>query len=114
MVSDRASTAGCGSRSAAPRVLTEELNKLATAIGDAAREIKDKTERIELDAAEKRCRGLADELSGWLHQEDSEAVYWVEVEEKHSRLRECGSPPRRWMSRRHFANSSSRRFPPAC
>jgi ATP-dependent DNA helicase DinG len=62
------------------------LYKVATAIGDAARLVKEKTERIELDAAEKRCRALAGELSDWLDQEDSKAVYWVEVEEK-SRLR---------------------------
>ena len=59
---------------------------MATAIGDAAREVKEKTERIELEAAEKRCRALAGEVNDWLHQEDSKAVYWVEVEEK-SRLR---------------------------
>jgi ATP-dependent DNA helicase DinG len=65
-----------------PEILPEELNKLASAIAEAAHEIKEKTQRIELDAAEKRCRGLAGELSGWLRQDDSEAVYWVEVEEK--------------------------------
>jgi ATP-dependent DNA helicase DinG len=66
--------------------LSEELYKVASAIGDAAREIKEKTERIELDAAEKRCRALASEITDWLRQEESKAVYWVEVEEK-SRLR---------------------------
>jgi ATP-dependent DNA helicase DinG len=69
-----------------PEALSEELYKVATAIGDAAREIKEKTERIELDAAEKRCRALAGEINHWLQQEDSKAVYWVEVEER-SRLR---------------------------
>ena len=59
---------------------------MATAIGEAAREIKEKTERIELDAAEKRCRALAGEITDWLRQDESKAVYWVEVEEK-SRLR---------------------------
>src|SRR5262249_1556852 len=37
-----------------PETLSEELCKVATAIGDAARDVSDKTERIELDAAEKR------------------------------------------------------------
>jgi ATP-dependent DNA helicase DinG len=69
-----------------PETLPEELKKVATAIGDAAREVKEKTERIELEAAEKRCRGLAGEITDWLHQEESSAVYWIEVEEK-SRLR---------------------------
>ena len=69
-----------------PESLPEELSKVATAIGDAAREVKEKTERIELDAAEKRCRALAGEITAWLRQEESSAVYWVEVEEK-SRLR---------------------------
>ncbi len=69
-----------------PEGLAEELNKVATAIGEAAREIKEKTERIELEAAEKRCRALAGEITDWLRQEDSSAVYWLEVEEK-SRLR---------------------------
>jgi ATP-dependent DNA helicase DinG len=65
-----------------PDSLPEELKKVATAIGEAAHEVKEKTERIELEAAEKRCRALAGELTGWLQQEDSKAVYWVELEEK--------------------------------
>ncbi len=69
-----------------PDSLPEALSKVATAIGDAARQVKEKTERIELDAAEKRCRSLAGELSAWLKQEEQSAVYWVEVEEK-SRLK---------------------------
>jgi ATP-dependent DNA helicase DinG len=69
-----------------PESLPEELRKVATAIGDAARLIKEKTERIELEAAEKRCRALAGEITAWLHQEASSSVYWIEVEEK-SRLR---------------------------
>jgi ATP-dependent DNA helicase DinG len=66
--------------------LPEELKKVATAIGEAAREVDDKTQRIELDAAELRCRSLAGEITDWLQQEDSKAVHWVEVEEK-TRLR---------------------------
>ena len=71
---------GCDER------LVEELYKIATAIGDAAREVDDKAERIELDSAEKRCRALGNEIEDWLHQADEEAVYWVDVEEK-TRLR---------------------------
>src|SRR5271165_6847174 len=66
--------------------LTEELNKLATAVGQAARGIEARTERIELEAAEQRCRSLAGEITAWLAQDEKSAVYWVEVEEK-SRLR---------------------------
>ena len=91
--SDRVSTAGSASRSAAPRFFPSQLSKLATAIGDVAREIKEKTERIELDAAERRCRALAGEITDWLHQEDSRAVYWVEVEEKsRQRVRLASAP----------------------
>jgi ATP-dependent DNA helicase DinG len=69
-----------------PESLPEELYKVATAIGDAAREVEEKTERIELEAADKRCRALGGEIIDWLHQKDEKAVYWVEVEEK-TRLR---------------------------
>jgi ATP-dependent DNA helicase DinG len=76
-----------------PDILPEALNKVATAIGDAARDVKDKTQRIELDAAEKRCRALAGEITDWLTQEDSKAVYWIEVEEKsRTRVRLASAP----------------------
>ncbi len=65
-----------------PDSLAEELKKVASAIGEAAQEIKDKTQRIELEASERRCRVLAGDLTDWLKQADSKAVYWVEVEEK--------------------------------
>ena len=76
-----------------PESLAEELKKVATAIGEAAHEIKEKTQRIELESAEKRCRALAGELSDWLQQEDSKAVYWVELEEKaRQRVRLASAP----------------------
>ena len=37
-------------------------------------EIKEKTERIELEAAEQRCRALAGEITDWLRQEESERL----------------------------------------
>jgi ATP-dependent DNA helicase DinG len=63
-----------------PDHLAEELRKLATAIGTAAKTIEPATQRIELNAAETRCRALAEDVSAWLRQSTSECVYWVEVE----------------------------------
>jgi ATP-dependent DNA helicase DinG len=63
-----------------PDVLPEELRKLATAIGTAAKKIEPATQRIELTAAETRCRALADDVSAWLGQSKSDTVYWIEVE----------------------------------
>ncbi len=62
--------------------LPEELRRLASAINEGAREFEQPEERIELDAAEGRCRALADEISAWLQQSESESVFWVEIEHK--------------------------------
>jgi ATP-dependent DNA helicase DinG len=64
----------------------EELRRLAAAIDRGARTIEKPEEKIELTAAEERCRLLADRVAGWIRQQAEDAVYWVEVEEK-SRLR---------------------------
>ena len=54
---------------------------------------KNKTERIELDAAEKRCRALADEISDWLQQEDSTASTGSKSKKSHGCGCELASAP---------------------
>ena len=61
--------------------LGEALRKLATAIGDAAEEIEEDEERIELTSAGYRCSALAAGLSSWLAQDAADSVYWVDVEQ---------------------------------
>src|SRR5262249_6859498 len=63
-------------------VFCEELNKLATAIGQGAKQFDKAEERIELTAAETRCRVLAQEVSSWMRQAVENTVYWTEVEQK--------------------------------
>jgi len=76
-----------------PETLSEELRKLATSIGEAANQIANPLERIELTAAELRCRGLATEISGWLSQSAADTVHWVEVENRtRRRVRLACSP----------------------
>jgi ATP-dependent DNA helicase DinG len=65
-----------------PETLPEELRKLATAIAQAADQIEAKTQKIELEAAEMRCRGLAADISNWLNQAAEKSVFWVEIEQK--------------------------------
>ncbi len=64
----------------------EELRRLATAIGRGAEGIGKPEEKVELVAAEERCRALADQIAAWNRQAAEAAVYWIEVEQK-SRLR---------------------------
>ncbi len=64
----------------------EELRRLATAIGRGAEAISKPEEKVELVAAEERCRALADQIAAWNRQAAEAAVYWIEVEQK-SRLR---------------------------
>jgi ATP-dependent DNA helicase DinG len=67
-----------------PDALVEELSKLASAIAagrDRIPRLKGVDEqKIELTAAENRCRSLAGELAAWLEQRVADSVYWVEVE----------------------------------
>ncbi len=65
---------------------SEELRRLAGAIDRGAKAIEKPEDRIELTAAEERCRSLADQVSSWIRQSAEDAVYWVEVEQK-TRLR---------------------------
>jgi ATP-dependent DNA helicase DinG len=69
-----------------PETLSEELRKLGTAIATGAKQIEAETQKIELDAAEIRCRSLANEISEWLRQAAHKSVSWVELENT-SRLR---------------------------
>jgi ATP-dependent DNA helicase DinG len=73
--------------------LPEELRKLATAIAEGAKQIENPAERIELTAAEGRCRSLANEISGWVSQMAVDTVYWVEVEHKGKRRVRLASAP---------------------
>ena len=57
-----------------PRSCPKSCARLATAIDEGAETIREaRDERIELDAAEMRCRSLADEISAWLRQAESDA-----------------------------------------
>jgi ATP-dependent DNA helicase DinG len=76
-----------------PLTLAEELRKLATAIAEAANQIENPAERIELSAAELRCRSLASEISEWIGQTSADTVYWVEVEHKTRRRVRLASAP---------------------
>jgi ATP-dependent DNA helicase DinG len=76
-----------------PEFLSEELRKLATAIGNAAKQIEPATQRIELTAAELRCRALADEISTWICQKAAESVYWVELENQTRRRVRLAAAP---------------------
>src|SRR5438132_378756 len=58
---------------------SEELVKLSSAIDEIAEEIDSEEERIEYDAASKRCLDMAESLRVWLAQETGDQVYWVEV-----------------------------------
>jgi ATP-dependent DNA helicase DinG len=65
-----------------PKTLPEELRRLASAINEGASRYENPEERIELDAAELRCRALANEISAWLEHAQPDHVYWVELENR--------------------------------
>ncbi len=76
-----------------PEILPEELRKLASAIQQGAMQIEQPEKRIELEAAELRCRSLAMEISGWLEHHEKESVYWVEIVNKtRSRIKLASAP----------------------
>jgi ATP-dependent DNA helicase DinG len=77
----------------APEILPEELRRLASTIHEGAQKFDRPEERIELDAADMRCRALADEISAWLRQAESDHVYWVELENKsRTRIKLASAP----------------------
>jgi ATP-dependent DNA helicase DinG len=73
--------------------LCEELRRLAGAIDQGARKIEKPEERIELIAAEGRCRSLADQLASWMRQSAEDCVYWVELENKSRRRVRLAAAP---------------------
>jgi ATP-dependent DNA helicase DinG len=76
-----------------PEILPEELRRLASAIQEGAQKFERPEERIELDAAELRCRALANEISAWLQQAASDNIYWVELENKsRTRIKLASAP----------------------
>jgi ATP-dependent DNA helicase DinG len=58
--------------------LSEELRKLATAIGQRLDSIEQPEQKIELEAARARCIVLARDLTAWLSHDEPDSVYWVE------------------------------------
>jgi ATP-dependent DNA helicase DinG len=76
-----------------PQVLPVALRRLAAVINRRALEFDRREERIELDAAEDRCRALADQISYWICQADKQKVYWVELENKTRRRIYLASAP---------------------
>jgi ATP-dependent DNA helicase DinG len=76
-----------------PEILPEELRRLATAIQEGAQKFEHPEERIELDAADLRCRALANDISAWLQQAEADNVYWVELENKsRTRIKLASAP----------------------
>jgi ATP-dependent DNA helicase DinG len=73
--------------------LSEELNKLASAVDHCAELRGAEEEKIELTAAAGRCRGLALALAQWLGQELEGQVYWVEVTAGRSPRLQLASAP---------------------
>ncbi|HEV3163794.1 MAG TPA: helicase C-terminal domain-containing protein [Isosphaeraceae bacterium] len=67
--------------------LSEELRKLATAIGERAQQIEGDEQKIELFAAQERCEVLAATLSGWMALAAIDSVFWVELEGPEHRRR---------------------------
>ena len=75
--------------------LCEELRRLATAIDQGTRRlgIEKPEDKIELIAAEDRCRSLADQIAHWMRQSAEGAVYWVEMENRtRRRIRLAAAP----------------------
>ncbi len=60
--------------------LGEELRKLASAIGTSLEEVEGEEQRVELSAARERCEGLAAGLRSWLEQDETDGVYWVDLD----------------------------------
>ncbi len=76
-----------------PDILPEALRKLATAIGDGASTVEPVTQRIELNAAELRCRALAEDIADWTGQKAADSVYWIELENKTRRRVRLAAAP---------------------
>jgi ATP-dependent DNA helicase DinG len=59
--------------------LSEELRKLATAIGQCVDSIETPEQKIELESAKARCEAFARDLTAWLGHAVPDSVYWVDV-----------------------------------
>jgi ATP-dependent DNA helicase DinG len=60
-------------------VLSEPLRRLTAALDRIGDKVKTDEERIELEAAARRCGELATSLQEWLQQKLPGQVYWLEV-----------------------------------
>lgn len=64
-----------------PDTLSEELRKLASAIGVGAEDAEKEEDRVELGGARDRCTALVATLDSWRTQQMPESVYWIEMTE---------------------------------
>jgi ATP-dependent DNA helicase DinG len=76
-----------------PDVLSEELQKLASALDRIAENQRDDEQKIEIEAASGRCLAMADAIKQWLGQELADQVYWVEVSGERSQRLALASAP---------------------
>jgi ATP-dependent DNA helicase DinG len=76
-----------------PDSLSEELRKLSTAIARDAETVGAEEQHIELTAAADRCTVLADTLTRWLAQDESEeSVHWIELDQARRRVTLAAAP----------------------
>src|SRR5262249_29877413 len=76
-----------------PDVLSEELQKLASALDRIAENQRDDEQKIEIEAASGRCLAMAEAIKQWLGQELGDQVYWVEVSGERSQRLALASAP---------------------
>jgi ATP-dependent DNA helicase DinG len=69
-----------------PDILSEEFLRLAHCLDRLGDRIKDPEEQIEVDAAAKRCQGMAEQIQAWLKQKLPEQVYWIDGAGERGRL----------------------------
>lgn len=65
--------------------LPESLRSLAAAIALAAKHLTSREQIMELEAADDRCRILADQISAWVGQRGNDLVHWVEISNARNR-----------------------------
>jgi ATP-dependent DNA helicase DinG len=69
------------------------LRRLAGAIGEGSAKVEKPEHRVELTAAQTRCKALAELLESWVKQPTGDHVYWVELEERsRQRVRLASAP----------------------
>ncbi len=62
-----------------PNTLSPAFEELATRIDGIADRLKSEEEKIEHEAAARRCRHLAATVDAWLQQKHADQVYWLDV-----------------------------------